>query len=824
MLKSNFAFLLRRVRRAPLPTIMTLATIAIGVGANTAVFSVIDGILLKPLPYPRPDRLVNIGLTAPGFHMNDMDEISPSVYFLLREQSRTFEDIGVYTGDSVNITGLSQPEQVRALRVTDGLLPVLGVHAQLGRVFTRKDDSPDAPETVILSDAYWHRKFGGDPSIVGRSIRINNQLRQVIGVLPKNFNFLDIPTPLIVLPFNFDRNKLFLGNFSYHAIARLKPGASLAQANADVARILPIVNRSFPPPPGYSLDLFEKARLGPNIKPLKSEVVGDVGKLLWVLMGGIGLVLLIACANVANIFLVSVEGRQQELAIRAALGASQGRIARELLFETFVMALAGGACGLALAYGGLQLLVRIAPSGLPRVNEIGMDAPVLLFAIGISILVSLLVACIPVFKYAGARLGTGLRQGGRTLSQSRERHHARNALVIVQVVLALVLLISSGLMIRTFQALIHVNPGFSDPASVQTFRVSINNKEVSDPQKVARMQETILAQIRAIPGVAAAGVCSSIPMAGPADESADVTLAEDHPFAQGRLPPIRRFKFVSPGCIEALGTPLIAGRDLTWNEIENKRPVALISENFAREYWGTPTNALGKRIRESFKSDWHEIVGVVANVYDDGVSSKSSSAVYWPILMNYFWGDQPFIQRNIAYVIRTPRAGSEAFMTEVRKAVWSVDPNLPLAEVYTLDHYYRKSMARTSFTLVMLAIAGAMALLLGIVGIYGVISYSVTQRTREIGIRMALGAQQSELVAKFVQHGFLLALGGVVAGLVLAAALTRVMSSLLFNVAAVDPITYAVMSVVLLGIAVLASYIPSRRAASVNPVEALRAE
>jgi predicted permease len=822
MLKSNLVSLLRRIRRAPLPAVMTLVTIAIGVGANTAVFSVIEGILLKPLPYPHPERLVSAGVTALGWNIKDVGA-SPSTYFIFREQSRAFEDIGLYFDDSVNITGASQPEQVRALRVTDGLLPLLGVRAQIGRLFTRKDDLPGSPETVVLSDAYWHRKFGGDWSIVGRSIRIDGKLNRVIGILPKHFNFLDGPTPMLIVTFQFDRNKIFLGNFSYQAVARLKPGVTVAQTNADVARMIPIVNRSFQPPPGISLELFEKARLGPAIKPLKSVVVGDVGKLLWVLMGSIGLVLLIACANVANIFLVSVEGRQQELAIRAALGASQGRIARELLFESLILALAGGAFGLALAYGGLRLLIALAPSNLPRVNEIGMNAPVLLFAFGISLLVSLLVGCIPVFKYAGARLGTGLRQGGRTLSQSRERHRARNALVIVQVVLALVLLISSGLMIRTFRALIHVNPGFSNPASVQTFRLSIPTAEVSDPQKVVRMEESILAKIRAVPGVSATGVCSTMPM-DPSGNDHDPIFREDLPLPQRQIPPLRLFKFVSPGCTDTLGIPLIAGRELTWTDLEEKRPVALVSENLAREYWRTPQNALGNRIRESSKSDWREIVGVVANVYDDGVTAKPANAVYWPVMMSNFYGDKTFLWRYVGVVIRTPRAGSESFMKEVRNAVWSVDPNLPLADVHTLDYFYQKSMARTSFTLVMLAIAGAMALLLGIVGIYGVISYSVTQRTREIGIRMALGAQQGELVAKFVRQGFLLALIGVAAGLVLAAAVTRLMSSLLFHVAAVDPTTYAAMSIVLLAIAVLASYLPSRRAASVNPVEALRAE
>ena len=812
---------LRRLRRAPMFTAITLVTLAVGIGANTAIFTVLEGVLLKPLPYPRSNELVGVWLNAPGVNIPDLD-LSPSDYFIFREQGRTFQDIGLYHGDSVTVTGVAEPEQAGVLDVTDGVLPILGVPPMLGRSFSRADDTPGSPETVMLSYGYWHRKFGADPLIIGRNITINGTPHQIIGVMPKRFHFLDWDETPLILPFRFDRNKVNLGNFSHEGIARLRPGTTMAQASADVARMLPIVMDSFPPPPGFSLELFKKAGINPNLRPLKRDVVGDVGKLLWVLMGSIGMVLLIACANVANLLLVRAEGRQQELAIRTALGASRGRIAGELLFESLIIGLLGSALGLALAYGALRLLIAMAPTGLPRLGEIGIDLPVLLFTLAISLFASLLFGSIPVLKYAGARAATGLREGGRTLSQSRERHRARNTLVIVQVGLAFVLLICSGLMIRTFRALTHVNPGFVAPAEVQTFRISIPEAEVKDAESVVRMQQAIQQKIAAIPGVASAGLENSVPMDG--NTWNDPVFAQDRAYAEGEIPPVRRFKFVSPELLQTLGTPLIAGRNLTWADAYNKLPVALVSENLAREYWHDPSNAIGKRIRVSSKDDWREIVGVVGDVHDDGVNEAATSIAYWPIFMNNFESSPVQIERGMAFAIRSPRAGSENFMKEVREAVWSVDANLPLANVRTLDYYYSRSIARTSFTLVMLGIAGGMALLLGTVGLYGVIAYSVSQRTREIGIRMALGAQQKELTGMFVRQGLWLAAGGVACGLVVAIAAVRLMSSLLFHVSPGDPITYGAVSIALIATAALASYLPSRRAAAIDPVEALRAE
>jgi predicted permease len=811
----------RRLARAPLFTVITLVTLAAGVGANTLVFSVLESVLLKPLPYPNPDELVGVWHTAAGLNIDNLN-MSPGDYFIYREQGQTFQDIGLYQGDSVSITGTAEPEQVEALDVTDATLPLLGIPPMLGRTFTKQEDSPGAPDTVILSYGYWQRKFGSDAGVIGKTILVDGKSRQIIGVMPKRFQFLDWDDRAVIMPMQFDRSKLHLGNYSYEGIARLKPGMTLAQANADVARLLPVVKTSFPPPPGFSLKLFDDAKIGPNVRPLKHDVVGDVGKVLWVLMGSIGMVLLIACANVANLLLVRVEGRRQELALRAALGASRGRIAAELMLESFALALMGSILGLGLAWAALRVLVKLAPAGIPRINDIGIDGPVVLFTLGAALFSAVLFGSIPIFKYAGARLSTGIREGGRANSQSREQHRTRNGLVVLQVALALVLLVCSGLMIRTFNAVTKVQPGFTGPAELQTFNISIPDTQVKDPESVLRMDEAILRKIEAIPGIRSAGISTGVPMAHYSNN--DPVFIEGRPFAEGQMPPLRRFRNVSPEALATMGTPLLAGRYFTWADAYQKLPVGVICESFAREFWPNPADALGHRIRVGTEDDWREIVGVVADVYDDGVTEKPPSFAYWPLLMAKFESEPIRVRRDVTYVIRSPRTGSESLMKDVREAVWSVNPNLPLSSVHSLDYYYKRSMSRTSFTLVMLGVAGSMALLLGVVGIYGTIAYSVSQRTREIGIRMALGAQQQVVTGMFVRHGLLLTGIGVAVGVALAVVAVRLMSSLLFKVSAVDPLTYIAVCIGLIGTTALASYLPSRRAATVDPVEALRAE
>jgi len=818
---SELRQILRRLGRVPMFTVITLITLAAGVGANTVVFSVLEGVLLKPLPYPNPDELVGVRHTAPGIQIKDLN-MSPSNYFVYRDQNKTFQDIALYLDDSVSITGVGEPEKVKALLVTDGTLRLLGVSPMLGRTFAKQDDSPGAPETAVITYGYWRRKFGADVSVIDRNILVNGKSRQIIGVLPQRFHFLDWDDPAVIIPFQFDRNEVKLGDFSYEGLARLKRGVTLEQANADVARMLPIVLGSFPAPPGFSLKIFEDAHIGPNVRPLKRDVVGDVGSVLWVLMGSIGVVLLIACANVANLLLIHVEGRRQELAVRSALGASRARIASALLLEILILGLLGSAIGLGLAYAALRVLAAIAPSGLPRIREIGIDGPVLLFTLIIALLASILSGSIPIFKYAGTRVNTGIREGGRSLSQSKEQHRMRSGLVIVQVALALVLLICSGLMIRTFSALTNVNPGFVAPTTLQTFRISVGRALASEDEQVVRIQEEICRRLAAIPGVSSVGITSQIPMTG--EGWADPLFLEDLAYAEGQVPPLRRFKFISPGYLGALGVPLVAGREFTWDDIYKKIPVVMISENVARELWHDPSAALGKRIRSNTKDRWREIIGVVGNVYDNGVDKPAATSVYWPLMMDRFDGRESFSSRDVEFVLRSPRTNSESFLNEVRQVVWSLNSSLPLAEVHALDFFYRRSLARTRFALIMLGVAGGMALLLGVIGIYGVIGCSVSQRTREIGIRMALGAQQKALVSMFVRHGLTLTAIGVAVGLVSAFAVVRLMSSLLFKVSPVDPVVYGAAAIGLIATALLASYLPSRRASAVDPIEALRAE
>jgi predicted permease len=461
----------------------------------------------------------------------------------------------------------------------------------------------------------------------------------------------------------------------------------------------------------------------------------------------------------------------------------------------------------------------MAPANLPRLNEISIDPAVILFTFAIALVTGVLFGMIPVIKYAGPQIANALRGGGRTSSQSRERHRARNVLVVVQVALALVLLIGSGLMIRTFQALRRVDPGF-DPKGALTLRIAIPEAQVKDPDAVMRLEQGIMEKIGAISGVTVAGITTVIP--GDGSGGYDQVYARDRTYQS--VPPLRRLKFVSPGLLATMGNRLIAGREFTWTDTYERHPVAMLSENLARELWQDPKRAIGQQITANPKDPWREVIGVVSDEREDGVQEKAPAIAYYPLLMNDFEGKPVAVRRSVSYVVRSKRAGSQSLLAEVQQAVWSMNASLPLANVRPLQEIYDKSLARTSFTLVMLAIAGAMALLIGLVGIYGVISYSVSQRRREIGIRVALGAQQRELTRLFIAHGFGLALIGVACGLAGAVGLTRVLGSLLFGVNPVDPLTYSVVSLGLIAAAMVASYIPAVRAMRVDPVEALRAE
>jgi predicted permease len=806
--------------RAPLFTSVAVATLALGIGANTAIFSVVRGVLLKPLPFEDADRLVAVWHTAQGLNISVVN-MSPAFYFTYREEGRTFEDIGGWHETWVAVTGVGEPERLQALQVTDGTLALLRVTPFLGRRFTADDDSPRTPERVMLMHGYWQRKFGGDPDVVGRLVTIEGRPREIIGVLPAEFTFLNT-NPQVVMPFRFDRAKAFVGNFSFQGIARLKPDVTVEQANADVARMIPIAMERFPLPPGFTKETTRGVSFGPSVRALSQDVVGDVGRVLWVLFATVAIVLLIACANVANLFLVRAEARQQELSIHAALGANWQRVAWELMSESLLLGLFGGAVGLALATIGVNALVATAPQGLPRLTEITIDPAVLLFTLVISLMAGLLFGLIPVLKFATPHLASVLKQAGRGSTEGREGYRARNALVVVEIALAVVLLVASGLMIRTFQALRHVEPGFTDPAQVLTLRVSIPPSLVADAEQAARTHEAIMHSIERIPGVASVGLTSSITMDGAA--SKDPVYVEDFPLPDQRLPPLLHFKWIGEHYFETMGNRLIAGRTITWNDIYSRAEVVMVTENFARQYWKEPTASIGRRIRSSPNDLWRTIVGVVGDERDDGVAQAAPVTIYWPLLVKNFRNEPVHVHRAVAYAIRTDRVTSPTLLKEIQQAVWSVNGSVPVANVRTLRQIQAQSMAQTSFALVMLAIAAGVALLLGVVGIYGVIAYLATRRIREIGIRITLGAARRDVSGLFLKHGLLLAAAGIGIGMIVAAVATRAMSALLFGVGALDPLTYVAVAIGLGATALLASYLPAQRACRIDPAEALRAD
>jgi predicted permease len=830
----DFRYAVRRLIKNFRFAVTAVLTLALGIGATTAIFSVVYSVLIKPLPYPKADELVRIR------HRDIRGErsFSETMYLTYREENRTFDGIGLWHETTATLTDPGGPELVRALRLTDGTLEALGVQPMRGRWFTKQEYGPvaEGPEPVILSYAFWQRRFGGEEAALGREISMEAPSGararplaaqwQVVGIMPRSFRFLDMaPQPDVIVAMRLDPARETINSFSYDALARLGPGVTAVEAHADLERMLPIWLDAWPIQPGGSTkEAIANWRITPIVLPLKDDLVGGVATTLWVLMGAIGAVLLIACANITNLMLVRADARRQEFALRAALGAVPAQIARELVVESLVLGIAGSVLGLGLAYVGVQFLVAMGPSDLPRLEEIAVYAPVLAFTVGMALASTVVFSAIPALKQA-LQIDTPMTGSPRASTASRERSAARSALVIVQVALALVLVVSAALMIRTFQSLRGIDPGFSDPATIQTAGITIPFTEVSDPEQVVRVAKTtslqreILDRIAALPGVASVGFANDLPMGG--GQWNGPVLVEGETSATGETPPSRRWNFVSPGYFEAMGSRMIAGRDITWSDVEAGGRVVVISEDFAREIAIEPAAALGRRLRLRFdQAGWDEVVGVVQQVHQDGLLEVEPSMVYWPVLTSH----RLFGRLDGAFVIRSDRAGTAALRNEVRQAVRSVNGAIPMNREGTMRDLYAESLARTSFTLVMLAIAGGMALALGVVGIYGVISYVVAQRTREIGIRLALGDRPRHLERMFVLHGLALSGVGALVGLVAAMGLGHLMSSLLFGIGPMDPLAYVVAIGVTMASAALASYLPARRAARISPIEALKNE
>jgi len=831
----DFRRALRSLPRRPAFAFAAVLTLALGIGATTAIFSVVYSVLIKPLPYENAGELVRIRHPAPGLDVGDVFA-STNMHTTYRDENETFAAVGLWQEDSATLTIGGDAERVRALRVTDGTLAALGVRPVRGRGFTDAEHTPAAegPTPIIVTHAFWQRRFGGDDATLGRDLSMesasgNGTLllppsSQIVGILPADFRFLDAaPQPDIVIPVRLDPARQAHGIYSWQMLARLKPGVTLAEAQADLDRIRPIWLDAWPPFPGMTKEQLVNMQIAPVVHPLLDDLVGGVASMLWVLMGAIGGVLLIACANIANLLLVRADARRSEFAVRAALGARPARIARELLIESLVLGASGSALGLALAYVGLEALVAIGPTNLPRLQEIAVHPPVLAFTVAISLASTLVFGSITALKHA-LRADAANVGAIRGSSASRERNATRNTLVVVQVALAFVLVVSAALMIRTFQALRDVDVGFTNPATIQTARIWVPASVSREDQEITRIERDILDRIAAIPGVTGAGFTSHLPMGGQGNNGP--VNVEDQPVPAGAIAAQRRWISVSPGYFAAMGTRMIAGRDVTWNDIDTGGRVAVISEDFARGIAVDPVAALGKRIKVGpfVQDDWREVIGVVQDSRQDGLYAPTPSSVYYPVLTANQFQRPLAATTSVAFTVRSERAGTTSLTEEIRAAVRSVSASIPVAQERTMQEYYGASLARTSFTLVLLGIAGAMALALGVIGIYGVIAYVVAQRTREIGIRAALGAHPGSLTRMFLLQGLTVCGIGAAVGLVAALGVGRAMSSLLFGVGALDPVAYVAALGVMLAAATIATYVPARRAATIDPIETLRAE
>ncbi len=820
-------YAVRALRRHPTFAAAALSTLAIAVGANTAVFSVVNSVLLRPLPYPAADRLVAVSHAAPGAPglatVSGGLRLSLSMYVTYAEQNRTFDAIGLWAPSAMTVTGRGDPEDVAGVLVTDGTLQTLAVPPLAGRWLSAQDQLPGAVETVMLGYGYWQRRFGGDPSVVGRNLIVSSRPRQIVGVMPRGFRVVTAEPDLIVLG-PLVRSRLILAGFGYNAIARLKRGVTIADANADVARLIPIWMRSWPTVPGGNPRVYEGWHITPAVHALKEDIVGSVRTALWTVMGTIALVLLIACANVANLMLVRTESRQPELAVRAALGAGTTRIVRVLLAESLWVGVVGGVLGVGLAALGLRVLTSVGPPMLPRLNEIALDVRALGFASVVSVGAGALFGIVPAVRYRHASIGSVLHGENRAASAGRHGHRLRNVLVVAQIALALVLLVCAGLMIRTADALRRVEPGFSRPDHLQLMRISIPGTLISEPDRVLRTQYDIVDRLAAIPGVTSVAFTSAMPMES-LQPDWDAVLVEGRPVPPGQTPPLRWFKQISPDLFRTSGTRVIAGRDFTWTDLAERRNVVIVSENLARELWASPQRAIGKRLGTLDTLPWREVIGVVQDVHDKGNHEQAPTTVYWPARMeSRYAAGQTDIVRSVTFVVRSDRAGTQDLLNQMQQAVWAVNANLPLASIQTMRDVAERSLARTSFTLVMLSIAGALALALGLIGIYGVMSYAVAERTRELGIRLALGASRRGLEWMVVGRGLLLVSVGAAIGVPVAAGTGRLMSSLLFGIAPHDPPTFLSVSLLLAATTAVASYLPARRAAMIDPVKALKSE
>ncbi len=808
----------RRAVANPGFTLVALATLAVGIGANVAIFTVVNAVVLRPLPVPDSERLVMLRHAAPGLSQLDELPMSDALHFLYADESRTLEEVAAYRDGQVSFTGPDDPQRVQATFVTASFFDVMRTSPQLGRAFTPEDDRPGAAPVVVLGDGLWRTRFGADPGVVDAVVDLDGASVEVVGVMPAGFGF-SRPRAELWRPLALDRAAAQLGAFGMSGVARIADGSTLEQVRAELGAMISNLAELLPNQP--AAPVLIGAGLAPIVDLAREVVVGDIEATLWILLGAVGFLLLIACANVANLFLVRAEARHGEVAVRSALGEGRGQLVGSVFLESVVLGLAGGLASLPLALLAVRLVVNFAPRALPRLDEISVDARVLLFGLAASVVAGLLFGVLPAWRTTAAAAVGNTTAGSRGATAGRERQLARRGLVVVQIALALTLLVGSGLAVRSFQRLAGVDPGF-DPVDALTFGLSLPPRDYATPESRLAFHRRVVDRLRALPGVVEAAAGTTVPLGGEVTGSGHAVEGRPVNVEQGDLPPVFMWKRVSPAWFDAMGIELVEGRVFDALDGERGAPVVVVSQSVARAQW-PGESALGKGIRQGVPppdgEDWTRVVGVVDDVHEIALHQDPPAMVYYPVPEFTPGVGVPDAMR---YVVRAPNVA--ALAGAARDAVRELDRSLPITDVDTLETLVGRARGERAFVMVLLVIAAALALLLGSIGLYGVVSYVVAQRGREIAIRMAVGAQVTDVRRLVLVDAGGMALLGVALGVASAVVLTRRLQALLFETAPLDPVVFGAVSGLLAAICLLASWAPARRAARIDPMTVLRAE
>jgi putative ABC transport system permease protein len=819
-LLQDLRFAGRTLLKRPAFTFIAVLTLALGIGANTAIFSVVNSVLLADLPFGNPERLTVVWASNPELAkkvgLPDMLPVSPGDFYDWKTAG-AFEKMAMMRADRLSLTGEGEPEQLSLVAVTGELFQALGTPALAGRAIQPGDDEGSKPTVVVLSHALWQRRFGGDRSVIGKTVRLDGNPLTVAGVMPPDFVFprgAEMPSgfgfaaepdgwyPMAMTP----EQRQHRGNRSQVAIGLLKPGTGIGAAQAEMDAISDRIEKAYPEGRGWRS----------RVEPLREQLVGNVRPALLILLGAVGVVLLVACVNVANLLLAQAAARQKEIAVRTALGAGRVRMVRQLLTESALLALLGGAFGILLAFWGLRALAVWIPDNVPVSSEIPLDGRVLAFALTATFLAGALAGLVPAFQMTRPDLAETLRDGTRAGSGTSRGGRTRSLLVVLETALAVLLVVGAGLLMRSFASLLAVDPGFR-PEGVLTLNVALPATKYEERAKRAAFADAVVERLRGIPGVTAAGMVSNLPMSG--EENIDAVTIEGAPPPKPDEIPLADYRSVTPGYFEALGVRLLQGRVFNQGDGAQAPLAAVIDQTMAQAYW-PDTDPVGKRFSRGLPDDneepvWMTVVGVVDNVRHSGLHVDPRPQMYFP------QAQSP--ASSMYFTVRTSR-DPEGLIADARAAVFAVDRDQPVTKIRTMEQVVSESLAGRRFNMVLLGIFAGLALVLAAVGIYGITSYSVVQRTREMGLRMALGAQPWTVLALVLREAGKLTALGLAAGLVLALVATRVMSSLLFGVGSTDPTTFAAVAVGLAVVALLAAYMPGRRATQVDPMVALRAD